>query len=133
MKRTSKYDYKSMCYNFIRDEERDNEAAVKEMYRLAKEKELEEQEEKKTKELQRMLETFKKPEAKSTSIFASGDNNEVKKNGLGPKITIKAKKVKTEEQSAGKGQVNLLEEPKKPEPKPKSAALNLCSYSDDDE
>lgn len=116
------------------DDEKDNEEAVKEMFRIAKEKELEEQEEKKTKELHRMLDTFKMPEAKSASTFASGgETNGVKKSGLSTKITIKPKKVKTEEQSAGKGQVNLLEEPKKPEPKPKNAALNLCSYSDDDE
>lgn len=102
------------------------------MFRIAKERELEEQEEKKTKELHKMLDTFKQPAAKSTSTFSSGETNGVKKS-VSTKITIKPKKVKTEEESVGKGQINLLDEPKKPEPKPKSAALNLCSYSDDDE
>jgi len=101
------------------------------MFKKAKEKEMEEKEEQRSKELQKLLE-FKKPEPKSTSTVAPVNGTESKKNGIGPKIVLKAKKVKSPEESIGNGTVNLLPQAKKPETK-SSAPLNLCSYSDDED
>ena len=111
----------------------DNHEAVKEMFRIAKEKELEEQESNKTSEIKQMLNIFMKPQPKPASTSTSSNENGIKKIGVVPKVLIKAKKVKTEEESQGSGKVNLLETSKKAEPAAKGPALNLCSYSDDEE
>ena len=49
----------------------------------------------------------------------------IKKIGVVPKVLIKAKKVKTEEESQGGGKVNLVETSKKAELTAKGPALNL--------
>ena len=119
-----------MLKHYEEDEEEAKEGreAVKEMFRVAKERELEKSEENKTKEINKVLSEFAKPETKGASVLAAG---EVKTNSFGPKITIKPKKVKTQEESLNNGQTNLVADKEKPEAK--KPALNLCSYSDDDE
>jgi len=122
-----------MMKHYEEDEEeaKENQEAVKEMFRKAKEKELEEKEEQKAKELQKLLD-FKKPEPKSTSTGNLFNEPAPKKNGIGAKIVLKAKKVKTAEESLSNGTANMLAQTKKPENKP-AAPLNLCSYSDDED
>lgn len=115
--------------NIIREEAKEGREAVKEMFRVAKERDLEKDEENKTKEMNKVLSDFTKPESKPTSNLVSLPPEDAKPKAFGSKITIKAKKVKTEDESLNNGKSNLVttnKEVKKP-------ALNLCSYSDDED
>jgi len=121
-----------MLKHYEEDEEEAKEGreAVKAMFQVAKERELEKEEENKNKEIDNLLSDFTKPESKSAVSLVSPLVEDTKPKAFGPKITIKAKKVKTEQESLNNGQANLVTQQNKEVKKP---ALNLCSYSDDED
>ena len=94
------------------------------MFRTGKEKEQESKELPVHKSLE-----FKKLEP--ISIENSLNETEFKNNRIESKIVLKAKKIKTPEESIDKGKANLLSQPKEPEMK-QPAPLDLCPYSDDE-
>jgi len=112
----------SMLKYYEEDEGAENERkeVVKEKFRIAKQKALNEEEEKKS-------QTLWKHESKSREILSFSDSV---KNG--PKAILKAKKVKTTEESLQGGMANLAEVSRNTERKPKGALMNFCAYSDDE-
>jgi len=96
---------------------------VKDMFKAAKERDLDRNEENKTRGTLNFFGHF----AGSNPKVIPTEGVEAKR--VGSKITLKAKKVKTEQESLHSGQSNLV--PK--ENNKKNFTLNLCSYSDNED
>jgi len=109
--------------NVVAGQEKEDEKDIKKMFKIDKERNLGSNEEKVTGKINEVLNDLTKSEAKVTTL-------EVTKGKMfGPKISIKAKKVKTEQDSLNFGQYNLVTK----ENHSKKPGVNLCSYSDTDD